>query len=242
MTKMINIAMLLSLVLLVVSFSKRNDFPDTIDAVRELANEPQQTQTNASAFEARYGDVSYQVAPEYEYELYGLVVSYRHHSGDSMLHKLWNDHLNMTDVCVVWGKTALSTYLNQFDFWNGQFTCNFSTRSDIAWNSFDQYQISNNHLISDDEVLRKRIQKLNVGDQIRVAGFLSSYGQDGGAKRGTSTVRTDTGNGACETIFVKEFDIVKQASNPWRATMMLSLFSLITLVFIYFIAPFRAHS
>jgi len=242
MTKIINLAIILSLILLIVSFSKRNHFPENIEAIRELGNEPKQTQIKTSAFDAHYGGVSYHVEPEYEYELYGLVVSYRHHSGDSMLHKLWNDHLNMTDVCVVWGKTALSAYLNQFDFWNGQFTCNFRTRSDIAWNSFDQNQISNNHLISDDESLRIKIQKLNVGDQIKVVGLLSSYGQEGGSKRGTSTVRTDTGNGACETIFVEEFDIVKQGDNPWRTTMVLSLFSLVVLVLIYFVAPFRAHS
>jgi hypothetical protein len=35
--------------------------------------------------------------------------------------------------------------------------------------------------------------------------------------RGTSTVRTDTGNGACETIYVSEFQILKKANTRVRA-------------------------
>jgi len=234
--------MLASIILLVVSFSKRNNFPDDLNTIVELRNEPKQLQIKKASFEANYQGVGYRVEPQYQYELHGLVVSYRHHNGGSMLHKLWNDHLNMTDVCVVWGSTARSAYLNQFDFWNGQFTCNFRTRSDVAWNSFDQNQMSNNHLISDNNTIRKKIQKLNIGDQIRIAGFLASYGEKDGGKRGTSTTRTDTGNGACETIYVNEFSILKKGKNGWRTLMKLSLFSLILLVLIYFIAPFRAFT
>lgn len=239
MGKLINWAIMASLILLIVSFWNRNSFPEKIEAIAELNSEPQQTQLKQAPFSLRYEDVNYIVEPQYEYQLYGLVVSYRHHDGDSMLHKLWNDHLNMADVCVVWGKTAFSAYLNQFKFWNGQFTCNFSTRSDIAWKSFNQNEISNNHLISNDEFIRNKIKDLKVGDQIRVAGFLSAYGAEGGGKRGTSVVRTDTGNGACETIFVKEFDIVKAGKNVWRTTMTFAAISLVLLLVIYFAAPFR---
>lgn len=241
MTKIINLVILVCTILLLVSFFKRNEFPESIDTVDGLNNEPKQSVIQKPVLQVSYGGVEYNVEPQYEYELYGLVVSYRHHNGDSMLHKLWNDHLNMADVCVVWGKTALSAYLNQFDFWNGQFTCNFKTSSHIAWNSFDQNEISNNHLISNDDVIRQKIKKLNIGDQIRVSGYLSSYRAEGGGQRGTSTVRTDTGNGACETIFVKEFDIVKSAKNGWRTTMNVSLLGFILSLLIYFLAPFRAH-
>jgi hypothetical protein len=242
LTKLINLVILASIVLFLVSFLKRNEFPESIDTVVELNNEPTQSVIQKPAFQTDYSGIEYIIEPQYEYELYGLVVSYRHHDGDSMLHKLWNDHLNMADVCVVWGKTALSAYLNQFDFWNRQFTCNFKTSSNLAWDSFNQNEISNNHLISSDEGIRKKIQKLAIGDQIRVAGYLSSYGAEGGGMRGTSTVRTDTGNGACETIFVKEFDILKRTKNAWRTMMSISVLSLVLSLLIYFVAPFRAYN
>ena len=38
-------------------------------------------------------------------------------------------------------------------------------------------------------------------------GWLAGYSNDDGFRRGTSTTRDDTGNGACETIYVDEFQI-----------------------------------
>lgn len=241
MGKVINLAIICSAILLVISFSKRNDFPKEINLAPELSQEPKQNAIEQAPFTVNYRDVSYQVNPQYEYELYGLVVSYRHHSGDSMLHKSWNDHLNMTDICVIWGETAESAYLNQFDFWNGQFTCNYRTRSNVAWNSFNENQLSNNHLISNDDSIRKKIHAVKVGDQVRVMGFLSSYGEPNKPQRGTSTVRTDKGNGACETIFVNDFIILKESQNHWRSIMLICLISLILFLAGYFAAPFRAH-
>jgi hypothetical protein len=150
----------------------------------------------------------------------------------------------MMDVCVIWGKTAKSAYLNQLKFWNGQFTCNFKTKSSPAWASFNVNEISNNHLITNDEWIRDKVKDLKVGDQIRIKGWLSSYGvaKNGkliGGKRGTSTVRDDTGNGACETIYVQTIDILKSMDNGWRAAMTISLIAFIFFLAIYFLLPYK---
>ena len=34
---------------------------------------------------------------------------------------------------------------------------------------------------------------------------------------GTSITRNDSGNGACETIFVDEFEVIEPGGKPWRA-------------------------
>ena len=60
-----------------------------------------------------YAGVDYRVEPLFSYELYGLVVSYRQHDGESSMHRWSNDHLNMADVCVVWSDTAFSPTLTQ---------------------------------------------------------------------------------------------------------------------------------
>ena len=72
------------------------------------------------------------------------------------MHRLADDHLNMLDVCVVWGSNTSSAQLGKPDFWNGVFTCNVKTRDQAAWESFDMYQLSNNHLISDDDFIISR--------------------------------------------------------------------------------------
>ena len=230
-----------SALLAAVAFMKRNDFPspDTLSA--DIADEPVQRATTKQAFTAEYAGVRYAVEPEFEYELHGMIVSYRKHDAKSRMHRAANDHLNVADLCVVWGETAASPHLNDISFWNGIFTCNFSTRSQEAWDSVDVAQIANNHLISDDESIRTEIARVSIGDEIRVRGWLASYGT-GGAKRGTSTTRTDTGDGACETIFVQEFAITSRSRNPWRSALYAALGVLALTVVVHFRMPYRPYS
>ena len=223
--------------MLLVSCWKRNALPQKIDFIPEIEREPLQSIIQIDPFDAPFNGVSYRVKPRYEYELWGLVVSYRHHDGDAMLHKSWNDHLNMADICVVWRETARSPLLNRLNFWNGQFTCNVATKDKAAWERFRMDQLSNNHLISDDPVIRDQIGSVNIGDQIRVRGWLAAYQSEGSALRDTSTVRTDTGNGACETIYVREFEILRASEGAWHKTMYASLLVYLGAFFFYFWRP-----
>jgi hypothetical protein len=226
---------------LLVSFWNRNDLPGHIDYVPEIRNEPLQEPTSKRPFDVVYENVQYHVAPEYEYDITGMIVSYRHHDNNSRMHRLANDHLNMLDVCVVWGNNTDVAQLHKIDFWNGIFTCNFQTRDQAAWDSFNVNQISNNHLISNDDTIRDRVRDIQIGDQIHVRGYLSSYGSQGGGTRGTSTTRTDVGDGACETIYVERFEIVRAATSGWRIAMYISLALLLTGLILFFRRPYRAR-
>lgn len=231
-----------SFIWLLVSFWNRNDIPGNIDYVADIANEPSQTPTRMQAFDVAFENVKYHVEPEYDYDIVGMIVSYRHHDEDnSRMHRLANDHLNMLDICVVWGDNAGSAQLDKIDFWNGIFTCNFKTKDQAAWDSFDVNQISNNHLLSDDIRVRDRVQDINIGDQIRVRGYLANYAGPSGGVRGTSTTRTDTGDGACETIYVEHFEIVRAATSFWRISMYASLLTLLAGLILYFRKPFKAR-
>ena len=206
-----------------------------------LASEPKQTPTRKESFAAVYNDVEYLVEPEYEYELYGMIVSYRHHEGNSRMHLQASDHLNMLDVCVVWGDNASNPLIHKIDFWNGIFTCSVKTRDQEAWDSFDMFKLSNNHLISNDDIIRDQVNEISVGDQIRVRGYLASYSNEGGGKRGTSTTRLDTGDGACETLFVERFDIMQPATSAWRQSMYGSLTVFLLAAFVHFRRPYRPY-
>ena len=98
-----------------------SNMPGNIDFVPEITNEPEQIATRQGPFDVVVNDVKYQIEPEYAYDLTGMIVSYRHHEGNSRMHMLANDHLNMLDVCVVWGDNTASQ-LYKIDFWNGIFT------------------------------------------------------------------------------------------------------------------------
>jgi len=239
--KISNITIAASLIWLVVSFWNRNDLPRNVDLLPALASEPKQTATRKKSFNAVYDDVEYLVEPEYDYDLYGMIVSYRHHEGNSRMHRRAGDHLNMLDVCVVWGDNATSPLIHKLKFWNGIFTCNVKTSDQDAWDAFDIYQLSNNHLISDDDFIRGQVKGIAIGDQIRVRGYLASYSNDGGGKRGTSTTRLDTGDGACETLYVEQFDIVRPATSGWRLSMYVSLAIFLLATFFHFRRPYRPY-
>jgi len=239
--KISNIVIVVSFVWLLISFWNRNDLPADIDFVPELADEPRQARTLTKPFEAKFQGVKYLVEPEYEYDLYGMVVSFRHHDGNSRMHFLANDHLNMLDVCVVWGETAKGRRLDKIKFWNGIFTCNVSTRDGVAWAAFDMNELSNNHLISDDEFIRDQVRDIRVGDQVRFRGYLASYSSPNGGKRGTSTTRTDTGDGACETVFIEKFEIVQAATSYWRISMWASLALLVLGLIVHFRRPYKPY-
>jgi hypothetical protein len=230
-----------SFVWLAVSFWHRNALPDNIDFVPELGNEPLQTPTRKQPFNVEFNGVNYSVGPEYAYDITGMIVSYRHHDGNSRMHSRANDHLNMLDVCVIWGDNPANERLHKISFWNGIFTCNVKTRDQQAWDAFDMKQLSNNHLISNDEFIRRQVRKIRVGDQIRIKGYLSSYASEGGSERGTSTTRTDTGDGACETIYVEQFKIVRPATSYWRISMWTSLALLLAGLVIHFRRPYRPY-
>ena len=236
------VLVVVSFLTLAIAFWNRNSLPGNIDYVAAIHDEPRQSPTRKPAFDANYNDVTYRIEPEFDYEITGMVVSYRHHDGKSRMHRLSNDHLNMLDVCVIWGENTANPRLDRIRFWNGIFTCNVQTRDDQAWQAFDMYKLSNNHLISDRDNIRNAVRGLRIGDQIRVRGYLASYTNPAGGTRGTSTTRLDTGDGACETIYVEQFEIVRAASSRWRQTMWLSLGVLIASLVAYFRQPYRPYS
>ena len=122
----------------------------------------------------------------------------------------------MVDLCVLWGNNIRSSTYKDIDFSSGQFVCNFYTSSHSAYEAFDQAAISNNHLLSNDKHVVRTLRAIRVGDQVHFRGLLSEYSHGGGFKRGTSSVRTDSGNGACETVFVEDVEILQAGGGPWR--------------------------
>ena len=75
-----------------------------------------------------------------------------------------------------------------------------------------------------------------------VYGLVSEiFSNDGGGQRGTSTTREDTGDGACETIFVDRFQIVKAATNYWRMSMVGFLVFFGINLIVYFKRPYRPY-
>ena len=99
---------------------------------------------------------------------------------------------------------------------------------------FDHNKISNNHLLSDNASIREQIRNAKIGDQIHIKGMLVNYSPRSNPKwrRVSSTIRTDTGNGACEVLFVNEFNILASKNGGWYllATISKWLFFILLIV------------
>lgn len=226
-----------SLATTALAWWNRDAFSETLPYDPALEQEPVQRVIERPAFVANANDVDYRIQPLYAYELTGLVVSFKRFRPGIGLHDRWNDYINVADVCVVWGRNATELDLNRFDFWNLEFTCNFRTRDMDAWERFDQNALANNHLLTTDPAVQSVIDDLRVGDIVHLRGQLVEYGQPGGYVRGTSTTRTDRGNGACETLHLDHAAILASMDNGWRSLFWIGLLTLIGSLAAWFMTP-----
>jgi len=233
----------LGLILLAATLWKKTDLPTPRALQTQLLEEPVQAEVSRPPMHVTVGEIDYTVQPLYKYDLYGMVVS--KHNADTwwdFLHKEWNDQLNITDLCVVWGNNARSGAYLDISFSSGQFTCNYQTSSNEAWAAFDTSAISNNHLLSADSSLARKMREVRIGDQIHFAGYLAEYSHNHrGApfKRGTSTVRTDTGNGACETVYVDRFEVLQRGGGKWYLWQWVGIGMLLLGLLAWFSLPVR---
>lgn len=71
-----------------------------------------------------------------------------------------------------------------------------------------QHNAANMHLIPADDEIESRIKNAKKGNLIKLKGYLVRIEAENGWYWQSSLSRTDTGGGACEVIFVTEFEII----------------------------------
>ncbi len=230
--------------MLAASLLLRQALPDPAGLRPELRNEPVQQPTQAAPFETTLGGVTYTVKPLADYEIWGLVVS-SHDSGAwwDWIHKASSDHLNVVDLCVVFAENVTRGGYVGLDYSSGQFVCNVQTRSAERWQRFSMRAISNNHLLADRPAVAAKLRDVQIGDQVRIRGWLSEYAHNHGFafNRGTSLTRDDTGNGACETIYVQEVEVLSAGGGPWRWLPWPAIGLILAGAIFWLRAPFRVR-
>jgi hypothetical protein len=236
----------LGLLLMAWSFMHKDKLPEPEFYQLRQLGEPRQSRLQKRPFEVRSGDQTYRIDPKFDYELSGVVVSY--HDADSISDiyhdSLWSDYLNLRDLCVIWGDNVSNGVYRDMHFNNTTWTCWAHWPDRATGARFDISQLSNNHLLTDQDHVKRQIMEAEPGDQIRLRGYLASYSNLGnGFSRGTSVTRTDRGNGACETVYVTDFEVVAKANRGWRRLFRfaagLAVISLIGVLVMLFVAPVR---
>lgn len=221
------------------SLFMRSRLPDKGLILEPLLQAPVQTGDGVpEPFEVERKGFTYAVKPLFSYELWGMIVSY-HHSASfiDLSHKQWNDYLNTKDICVIWGRNVETGVYERMRFRNRDFTCYYRYPDRETGELFTENCLSNNHILPSDPLVAEAVLKARKGDQIHFKGWLVSYGIKGAPySRGSSTVRNDRGNGACEVVYVTEFEILREANAAWRSlhklSLVLAVLALAALIFI----------
>jgi hypothetical protein len=146
---------------------------------------------------------------KYAYDIEGLVVTTRDYNGSSL-----EDKLAPKDVGLAWGNVA--EYNTQLGFhWVAKKRA-LGLNEDIdSWGKKQALvgsvedamkQYSNNHLVVLDLLVQESIEKIKVGDHVRIKGYLVNIDGDSGNKHyswHSSTKRDDLG---CEVILVESVE------------------------------------
>lgn len=237
-----------SLVGFAVSWWQRDALPEPEFYDSRIAQAPRQTKTQEPEFAANAGEQHYWIKPLYRYELDGMVVSMSHaHSFTDIYHAEWQDFLNLKDICVIWGDNVASAVYQDMGFANSTWTCWVSWPNGEVRRRFRDAALSNNHLLADRPDVQRAILTARPGDQVLLRGYLAEYRNPAnGFRRGTSTSRTDRGNGACETVYVERFEVVREANAGWRrlyaVTRWLAPLSLVGFVGLLLFTPVKRNA
>lgn len=247
LARLLGAVFLLSLLVVAATWSGRDALPppDTYDLASLVA--PRQQATDRRPFEVEAGDQRYLIEPVADYVLEGVVVSY--HDADSLAdiwhHGSWQDFLNVRDLCVIWGGNVRGAVYRDMEFRNDSWTCWAYWPDAQTGARFRMNELSNNHLLTDDPRVKRALMAARPGDQVRLAGVLARYRNPAnGFARGTSLTRDDTGNGACETIYVTDFEVIAEANAGVRklhsAARWIAGLSLAGFLVAFVAAPVRA--
>lgn len=205
--------------------------------------EPLQEASDQRAFTTTIEGFTYTLTPRATYDIAGLVVS--QHRGDALFNLHHEaDPGNIKDVCVVWGGVVTNGSFRRVRYESEEFTCSYRWSGTLT-PPFDPAKVANNHLIPADAAVARRIDAIRVGDQIRMKGLLVDYSVSTGGRevftRRTSLTRRDTGNGACEILYVTDLSVIAPGNHletdaagyAWYATLA----ALIALVAVWLARP-----
>lgn len=149
--------------------------------------------------------VKYYIEPLAEYEIEALLISKEKYSS-------WDiAKIIPYDLALVWGDLAKQENIKALNY--GQrlrhvsYTYSYSNMK--LSQEYIQNHISNSHIIPANEEVYKKIKNYKINRRIHLKGYLVKVyipyanGQGFGTMT-SSLVRTDTGDGACEIIYVEE--------------------------------------
>lgn len=155
----------------------------------------QQLLDNAEPFRWR----DYEIQPLAVYSLTARIIGRRDYRWDSA------SAISPTDLALGWGPMSDTAVIEQFEFRQSARFVSYRYQGipPVAQETIDSH-LANTHLIPANDVVRGQIDRLRVGQLVSLKGKLVKVRGDNGWYWDSSLSRTDTGDGACELMWVEE--------------------------------------
>ena len=180
--------------------------------IDDLTNISAPIQSEASGgFDLKKGSWNVDITYVAEYEVSGKVVNIHDYKGSSL-----NDKLSPVDVGLTWGELANDNQVrwystgNRFLYWKAS----YEVINKLGGEDIISEQYSNNHLIPANDEIEKLVKEIEEDDYVTIKGYLvNMYAtkSDGSYRYwNSSTSRKDTGDGACELIYVEDVKWLKE--------------------------------
>lgn len=153
--------------------------------------------TEVEAFEFR----NYRLTPLADFEVNARVLSSKNYKSGR------EADLSPVDLALGWGKMSDETVfdqisirqLNRFYLWR--------TKQLTMPQREIETLSANMHIIPSNEQIERELKRIRDGDLVTFSGKLVRVDASDGWRWISSLTRTDTGNGACELVFVESFEI-----------------------------------
>lgn len=161
------------------------------------AVDPAQTETDREPF--RVGES--RITPRASYDISAEIASVERYRFDGFA------SVSPVDAVLTWGGMPEPPYADRVSYDQmGRFYFWHTRASDLDLKYIESHS-ANVHLIPATDNLRRALVGLDAGDRVRLRGLLVDIDWDDGHWVRTSTVRTDTGPGACEVFWVEEAQV-----------------------------------
>jgi len=143
------------------------------------------------------------ITPVAEFEVHARVLSRKDYRRDG------GAVISPVDLALGWGRMSDESVYGQLTIRQIKRFYIWRTRQMPIPRREIEVSSANMHMIPASREIERTMKRVRKGDLVRFNGKLVNVEGPGGFRWRTSTTRTDTGNGACELVFVESFEIVR---------------------------------
>lgn len=115
--------------------------------------------------------------------------------------------LSPTDLALGWGRMSDSAVLRNIDISQGGRFYYWRVKAFPIPQREIETHSANMHMIPADPLVARALKRVRTGDVVTIDGYLVEADKADGWKWRSSMTRDDTGNGACELVYVRSLSI-----------------------------------